>query len=55
MDLSGTEAELCFTIEIIRAATGNKEVYQLVGKLSDLTTGEENGSNTHNSGTECRN
>lgn len=35
MELKGQEGELKFTIEITRAATGEKQTVDLVGKIVD--------------------
>lgn len=49
MDIKGQEGELRFTLEIKRAATGETETVELVGKIGDgeiKQIGEQNGSNT---------
>jgi hypothetical protein len=46
--LEGQPGELRFTLEITRAATGETETVELIGKIGDT-----NGSNTLNSGPEC--
>ena len=49
MDIKGQEGELRFTLEIKRAATGETDTVQLVGKIGDgeiKQLGEQNGSNT---------
>lgn len=53
IELQGQKAELRFTLEIKRAATGEVETYEMVGhtdpdKLKEL----QNGSNTLDRGTE---
>lgn len=45
MNLNGQEGELRFTLEITRAATGETETVEMVGKL-----GDSNGSDTLDSG-----
>jgi hypothetical protein len=48
-ELKGTPGELQFTVEIIRKATGEKEVHHLVGRILPDDTEEkeeENGSNS---------
>jgi len=53
MDLKGQEGELRFTLEIKRAATGQTETVELIGKIGDgeieQLLGEQNGSNTQHS------
>ena len=53
MDIKGQEGELRFTLQIKRAATGETETYELVGKIGDgeieKLLGEQNGSNTQHS------
>lgn len=49
MSLNGQEGELKFTLEITRAATGETEVVEMVGKIGDI----EDGSNTLDSGEKC--
>lgn len=34
-DLSGPPAELRFTVEIVRAATGKRETFEMTGKVAD--------------------
>ena len=50
MDLKGKEGELKFTLEIQRAATGQTDTIELVGKIGDgeieQLLGEQDGSNT---------
>ena len=53
MDLKGQEGELRFTLEIKRAATGETEIVELVGKIGDgevnQLLGEQDGSHTQHS------
>lgn len=49
IELSGQPAELKFTLEITRAATGEKETVELVGTITSEQD-QENGSNTQHSG-----
>ena len=54
IELTGEKAELRFTLEIKRAATGKVETYEMVGhadpeELQKLL-GADNGSNTLDSG-----
>ncbi|MBY0474230.1 MAG: hypothetical protein K2Q13_04100 [Nitrosomonas sp.] len=53
-DLNGQEGELKFRLKITRAATGNVEMYDVVGKISD-NLGEQHGSNTLDSSAQCGN
>ena len=53
MELKGQEGELRFTLEIKRAATGETEIVELVGKIGDgevnQLLGEQDGSHTQHS------
>lgn len=54
MNLQGQDGELRFTIEIKRAATGEIETVELIGKINDSLNEDEelkNGSNALDSGT----
>lgn len=45
-ELSGEKAELKFTIDIKRAATGETETFELVGTINQPEQEQENVSNT---------
>jgi len=53
-ELQGQEGELRFTVQITRAATGQVEEHELVGKISDTQLEQlkelNNVSNPHDSG-----
>lgn len=49
-ELTGEKAELRFTIDITRAATGETESFELVGTITPQEQENENGSNTQHSG-----
>lgn len=51
MDIHGQHGELLFTLEVTRAETGETEVFRIVGSIGEQPTGEDNGSNTLDSGT----
>lgn len=50
MDIRGQEGELRFTLEIKRAATGETDTVELIGKIGDdevkQLLGDQNGSNS---------
>ena len=54
MELKGQEGELRFTLEIKRAATGETETVELVGKIGagevKQILGEQDGGNTQHGG-----
>ena len=54
MELKGKEGELRFTLEIKRAATGETEIVELVGKIGagevKQILGEQDGGNTQHGG-----
>lgn len=56
MDLQGQPAEIRFTLTIKRAATGEEEQYEMVGRsLPDQEAKElHHGDDTQHSGEECR-
>lgn len=52
MDIKGQVGELRFTLEIKRAATGETDTVELVGKIGDgeiKQLGEQDGSDTQHS------
>lgn len=44
-ELGGQPGELRFTIEVKRAATGETETFELVGKVTDEEEEDDNGRN----------
>lgn len=49
-ELNDQPAELKFTLEITRAATGEKETVEMIGTITPPDQENENGSNTQHSG-----